>query len=98
MTSMAPEARDCLDVAMERWREFRSQMTIEPNDEGFTFAYWLLRYSGLVVARGGRDGARLRGVEAPAPRDPLPPLRGRLDGRGRAGPRRRAAPPAPARP
>ncbi len=46
MTSMAPEARDCLDVAMERWREFRSQMTIEPNDEVFTFAYWLLSAPG----------------------------------------------------
>lgn len=51
LTCMAPEARDCLDVAMERWREFRAQMTIEPDDEVYTFAYWRLRYSGLVAPR-----------------------------------------------
>ena len=46
---MAPEARECLDVAIEQWNAHLAQRSRPPEDPVYSFAYWLLRYSGLVV-------------------------------------------------
>jgi len=53
LACMDPGARDCLDQAIEQWNahlETRRQQGIEPPDDPvYAFAYWLMRWSGLVV-------------------------------------------------
>lgn len=51
---MAPEYRDCLDRVMEEWREHFKKLPLLPQkisdpDDVYGFAYWLIRWSGLVV-------------------------------------------------
>ena len=53
ISCMAPEARDCLDAVMEQWREHWARIPEShrmPDPAAvYGFAYWLLRYSGLVT-------------------------------------------------
>lgn len=53
ITAMNPGYRDCLDKVMEayraHWKELPDYPTkIKDPDDVYGFAYWLLRYSGLV--------------------------------------------------
>jgi len=57
---MAKDSREALDLAMERWR--KQQARIPPTDDPvYQFAYWLLRWSGIVT-----------GVNLDAPENPWP--------------------------
>lgn len=51
LTCMDPEYRAAMDAALERWQHHRAEIEkIHPiDDELYSFAYWLFRYSGLVV-------------------------------------------------
>lgn len=53
INAMSPEARDCLDRVMEAWRlhwaELSPEFRIADPDAVYGFAYWLIRYSGLVI-------------------------------------------------
>lgn len=50
---MDPEYRDCLDLAIEQWKEHWKKLPPEHRiadpDDVYGFAYWLMRWSGLVV-------------------------------------------------
>jgi len=56
LTSMSVEARDLLDLIMEKWREHEKGMRESAKQRGvklgpisnYGFAYWLVRYSGLI--------------------------------------------------
>lgn len=50
LTCFHPDAREAMDEALRRWREFRAGFSKAPKDEVFSFAYWLFRHSGLLVA------------------------------------------------
>lgn len=49
---ISPEARDLLDTAMDAWRENLAERERKgipaPTDHAYAFAYWLIRWSGLV--------------------------------------------------
>ena len=49
---MKPEYRECLEKAMEEWRlhwkELPEERRIKDPDDVYGFAYWLIRWSGLV--------------------------------------------------
>lgn len=48
---MLPEARELLDVAMERYKEHRANVEKSgyvSDDQVYSFAYWLFRWSGLI--------------------------------------------------
>lgn len=48
---ITPEARDLLDTIMEKWeKHYASMKKSNPNHEPsyYGFAYWLVRWSGLV--------------------------------------------------
>ena len=62
---MKPDYRDCLEMAMAEWIEHKKKL---PKSMGgkryrpgiYAFAYWLIRWSGLVVPtpkRKSRKGA-----------------------------------------
>ena len=57
---IAPEARDLLDRAMEEWDKHKASLpesltidgeTWNPQESVYGFAYWLIRWSGLVKAK-----------------------------------------------
>lgn len=52
---ISPAARDLLDVVMDAWEEF--QKGLSPNHEQtiYGFAYWLIRWSGLVQGKPLED-------------------------------------------
>lgn len=50
LTCFAPDAREAMDEALRRWREFRAGYAKAPEDEVYSFAYWLFRHSGLLSA------------------------------------------------
>ena len=50
---MKPEYRDCLENAMEEWNKHKKQLpkmlgTKRYRPGVYAFAYWLIRWSGLV--------------------------------------------------
>jgi hypothetical protein len=54
---MSPDARDLLERVMERWEEHKTSLpkkltyngeTWNPRESVYEFAYWLIRWSGLV--------------------------------------------------
>lgn len=50
---MAPDHRDCLDRAMAEWKEHKKQLPKKIGKKRYVpgvygFAYWLIRWSGLV--------------------------------------------------
>lgn len=45
---MSVEGRDLLDTAIAQWVEFKGP-TEEQETAAYSFAYWLIRYSGLVM-------------------------------------------------
>lgn len=58
---MAPDSRDALDLAMERWaKHLEGRQDNLPKDDVYSFAYWLFRWSGIVT-----------GVDLNAPESPL---------------------------
>lgn len=55
---MRPEHREALADAMAGWEEHladRDRLGLAPKDPVYAFAYWLLRYSGLVEPTKGGD-------------------------------------------
>lgn len=57
LASISPEARDLLDEVMAAWEEHRVKLpetltcgdeTWNPRESVYSFAYWLIRWSGLV--------------------------------------------------
>jgi hypothetical protein len=56
---ISPEARDCLDRVMEEWKAHKSELKkvhgghYRPGEYGF--AYWLIRWSGLVKPASNLD-------------------------------------------
>ena len=56
ITCISEEARDLLNSIMEKWeehearmREYAKQRGVEPGEiSHYGFAYWLVRYSGLI--------------------------------------------------
>lgn len=58
LSCMSESHRDCLDKVMAKWREhFAKLKTANPKytpaikdaDDVYGFAYWLIRWSGLVI-------------------------------------------------
>lgn len=53
---MSEDARDLLDLIMEKWRDHEKGMRESAKQRGvelgpisnYSFAYWLVRYSGLI--------------------------------------------------
>jgi hypothetical protein len=54
---MSTEARDLFDEIMEAWDEHKAKLpesltcgdeTWDPRESVYSFAYWLVRYSGLI--------------------------------------------------
>lgn len=56
---MAPDSREALDLAMERWRKHDAAREPKSDDPVYSFAYWLFRWSGIVT-----------GVNLDAPENP----------------------------
>jgi len=55
---ISPEARDLLDTVMEQWEEhYKDLKANNPNHEPsyYGFAYWLIRWSGLVQPVGRKE-------------------------------------------
>lgn len=53
LNCMKPEDRDCLDRAMAEWKAHKKQLPKKIGDKRYVpgiygFAYWLIRWSGLV--------------------------------------------------
>lgn len=53
IATMNPNYRDCLDRIMEAYREHwkgipENGRSLKDPDDAYQFAYWLLRWSGLV--------------------------------------------------
>lgn len=71
---ISPEARDLLDRIMEAWEEHLVQLKehngqdYEPSHYGF--AYWLVRWSGLVEPSGAASTGVSTGVGDGAPKPP----------------------------
>lgn len=69
---MAPDYRACLDKAMAAWSEHRKTLPKEIGGRRYrsgvyAFAYWLIRWSGLVVPANAE-------AQRPAVAGTLPPL------------------------
>lgn len=51
---MAPDSRDAMELALERWRKHVAEMQQRTgyvsDDPVYGFAYWLFRWSGIVAA------------------------------------------------
>ena len=57
MTSFNPEYRTTMEIALEEYKKFKEQLPRQPQDEVYSFAYWLFRYSGLIEPIGYKDDA-----------------------------------------
>jgi hypothetical protein len=64
LTCISPDARDLLDRIMKAWEEHKSQLpdkvtmgneTWNPRESVYGFAYWLVRWSGLVQPNGEKS-------------------------------------------
>jgi hypothetical protein len=40
--------RECLDKAMAMWEEHKKNLPKDSQESTYAFAYWLIRWSGLV--------------------------------------------------
>ena len=61
---ISPDARDLLDRAMEEWDKHKASLpekmtcngeTWNPRESVYGFAYWLIRWSGLVQPAHGHN-------------------------------------------
>ena len=48
MSLFNPAYQFVMDKSFEQWNSFRDELPIEPQDEVYSYAYWLFRYSGLI--------------------------------------------------
>lgn len=53
--AISPEARDLLDMAIEQWDEHKKALPPDCQESVYSFAYWLIRYSGLVQPADSAD-------------------------------------------
>lgn len=57
MASMKYEYREAMEHALKQWQEHLAKRDKPPQDEVYSFAYWLYRWSDLVVPAAMADAA-----------------------------------------